>query len=80
VDLFVLHVFSGVYFWCVYVLFLVGEQVSDAGVVPRNAHGNYELWDGDVRLLPAGAEWLRLPNVRRCGYSAQPNNTSELPL
>jgi hypothetical protein len=38
--------------------------VSDAGVVPRNAHGNYELWDGDARLLPAGAEWLRLPKVK----------------
>ena len=33
------------------------------GAVPKNAFGNYELWDGDTRLLPAGCVWVRLPKV-----------------
>ena len=25
--------------------------------------GNYELWDGDEKLLPGGTTWLRMPKV-----------------
>ena len=31
--------------------------------MPKNRHGNYELWDGDENLLPDGAVWLNMPKV-----------------
>jgi len=50
---------------------LYGEWQTDpwspppatAGKVPKNDHGNYEMWDGDLKLLPTGAQWLKMPKV-----------------
>ena len=46
----------------------VGDPRNNGGRggVPKNDYGNYELWDGDARLLPRGAEWLRnMPRVAK---------------
>jgi xeroderma pigmentosum group C-complementing protein len=41
------------------------------GAVPRNAFGNWELWGGDARFLPAGCAHLSAPYIagtaRDCG-------------
>jgi hypothetical protein len=57
-------IFDGCGDYITLMLHVTKMQVSESGEVPRNAHGNYELWDGDVNLLPRGAEWLRLTKVR----------------
>jgi hypothetical protein len=37
---------------------------DEFGKLPRNIHGNYELWGGEEKLLPKHTVWLRMPKVR----------------
>ena len=53
------------------------------GKVPKNDHGNYELWDGDLKLLPKGTTWLKMPKVSGRGaahiyYSVHQNLSKHL--
>lgn len=37
--------------------------------LPRNAHGNLELWGGNRAFLPAGLEWIPLKTTRAAAAS-----------